>query len=691
MGKGWRSCLTGSLLACSTAIANTDLRVSTPGQSPDRSLRMKSTGVPAFSFVRGEKRVEQIPVLNVGVEPRLEHFSAKSSTPLPELRLPQVQKLPAIPSVDTRAILRGLNLQVGPARELVAILPSFRAPTVISLASEPEVKVNEPNPTLTEVKAPTVDELKILQAQIFMDYHRRYDLALGLLSEVVGGKQDVATDLHFLLGLASDGVGLHSEFLHHMRKVLRTNDETWQRAAVDALARQARSQDQWLVGEIDARAEALGFEVEQADQYLVNRARFYLEKNDLGRAEDALVNVSASSKLHPDAQFLRAILNYRAGRVDEALLMAESALELLKSQKPNSELRNIAALTLGRLQFQKGKYKEALETYRQVQSQNPLFPTAMTESAWSQIQNKDYEGAAGNMYSLHTDFFRNTFAPESYIVRTIGYLNLCQFGDGLKVLYSLNQRYKPMKESLKTYLAQSKDPMVIYDSIRKFFRDASARTIDGLHRNLFFELARHPSFIEPQSRINAYEEEIQRWKDISLDVVKLEREILARIQAAREEQAEVKKKDPESKSLADFEQQIWVLQLEYDIAKRARNAIRPVRENASARLAKEIDSTKVIAARALQARLREMAKVVDEILDQSEVLGFEIYSGAGEHLRFQAAGGKIDPKGQEEVKVTIREGRAVQWEYKGEVWQDEIGHFRSSVQNVCPPEEGGKQ
>ena len=58
----------------------------------------------------------------------------------------------------------------------------------------------------------------------------------------------------------------------------------------------------------------------------------------------------------------------------------------------------------------------------------------MVESAWTQILGEDYEGAAGNMFSLHTDFFKNAFSPESYVVRTVGYLNLCQYGDGAQVL-----------------------------------------------------------------------------------------------------------------------------------------------------------------------------------------------------------------------------------------------------------------
>jgi hypothetical protein len=30
------------------------------------------------------------------------------------------------------------------------------------------------------------------------------------------------------------------------------------------------------------------------------------------------------------------------------------------------------------------------------------------------------------------------------------------------------------------------------------------------------------------------------------------------------------------------------------------------------------------------------------------------------------------------------------WDFRGEVWEDEIGHFRSSLENVCPKDENRK-
>jgi len=52
----------------------------------------------------------------------------------------------------------------------------------------------------------------------------------------------------------------------------------------------------------------------------------------------------------------------------------------------------------------------------------------------TQLASDDFAGAIGNMYSLHSPYFKAVYQPESFVVRTIGYLNICQYGDAYKSL-----------------------------------------------------------------------------------------------------------------------------------------------------------------------------------------------------------------------------------------------------------------
>jgi hypothetical protein len=75
-------------------------------------------------------------------------------------------------------------------------------------------------------------------------------------------------------------------------------------------------------------------------------------------------------------------------------------------------------------------------------------------------------------------------------------------------------------------------------------------------------------------------------------------------------------------------------------------------------------------------------------LDQADVLSYELYSGAGEHLRYQMAGGALG--GSEDVALQRKDQKSLQWNFKGEIWDDEIGHYRSGLKNVCPSEQASQ-
>jgi hypothetical protein len=62
-------------------------------------------------------------------------------------------------------------------------------------------------------------------------------------------------------------------------------------------------------------------------------------------------------------------------------------------------------------------------------------------------------------------------------------------------------------------------------------------------------------------------------------------------------------------------------------------------------------------------------------------LRYEIFSASGENIRFQVAGGKKENRIPANV---IPKSKSLHWNFDGEYWEDEIGHYRSSLTNNCP-------
>jgi hypothetical protein len=672
------------------------------GRAPSADLKIKTSKVPTFDIyqkkvVKGKTetfRVKNIPRLDIGEEPQ---FIANSEfdVEIPATRKPQAFSIIKRQTPPTLSIEKYLTSAPQPAAEAKQIAKADRmvpdVPT-FPLVQDP-VFQSEGKVTLVKSEEMTPSRLKLLQALIFLEIKKSYNMALALFAELLDD-QEVQTEAQYQLAMSSKGLGLYSEYKHQMMKVLNNPDKVWQSKAALHLAQNAQTADFELVKILDPKIENLKLEVTDADQYQMNRAKYYLEQNNLTLANLALDEIPTTSKLSLDAQFLKSVLLYRGGQLQEAIAGQTLVLKTLMEQNPKSELRSVAALTLARMHFQASQYKEAFDTYLKVDKTYSEWPQAMMEQAWSQILAEDYEGAAGNMFSLHTDFFKNTFAPESYVIRTVSYLNLCQFGDGAKVINDLKRKYTPVNKQMESYASSRKDPLDYYETVKAFAKNPDQKSVDGLPKHFIFELIRHPSFINEQKMINSAEEQVVRYNKIALDLIKQERDTLAAQNTIRNEINKLRKKldkasNTEAKEklkeeIASQDRKLNSMKIQYHIAKKARNSIKELRSDGFARLEKEKTEYKMRAAMAVKNRFDNMFNTLKNTIDQSDVLNYELYAGAGEHIRFQTAGGEITDKERAELKPEDK--KSLNWDFKGEVWEDELGHYRSSLKNVCPRE-----
>lgn len=675
-------------LICSAAYAQNAVSVKKSGRSGSSNLKVKSSNVPTFDFhqkkvVKGKVetfKVKVIPLLDIGEEREVQ---AESVSPLrlpasEQLTLKSLRRRESPPLMSLK--LKPYNDTVGQPKNITTTDAFDKIPDVKVLSAFKEPAVQDPLVQLAKMDDMKPNDYKLLQALIFLEIQKNYELAMGLFAELMDDPQH-RTEALYNYGMTAKGLGLNSEFRQYMLKVVQeAKSKNWQQLASEALAKNITVLSTSDIALIDPLIAKHDIDVTKNDDYQITRAKYYSEKGQLGLMEDALILVPETSPRYPEALLLSALFNYRQGKVEEAAVQLEKLMSVTDSDK-TLQLRSVGALTLARIQFQSSQYKEAFQSYLKVDKSNPLWLQAMVESAWTQILSEDYEGAAGNMFSLHTDFFKNAFSPESYVVRTVGYLNLCQFGDGAHVLKDMTKKYSPWKKKLADYAAANKSSVNYYNTVKNWVQNSDLKEVDGLPRSFIVELARHPGFMNVQRQINNAEDEISRFNKIALTLITMERELIAKQDEASKQLASAK---ANSSSVQQAEKKLLSYRIQYHIAKKARVSIKNLRTLGIARIEKEKDSMRGQAAQALQGRYKEMLAGLNRVLDQNEVLQYELFSGAGEHLRYQMAGGDVNAKERPELKV--EKEKSLNWKFKGEIWEDEVGHYRSSLKNVCPQE-----
>lgn len=672
------------------------LRKKSEGRKPSSEVIYRQSGVPAFEMVQKKGtqvyKVKDIPKLDIGEEKQLE--AADFQVQIPEKRTLQLGELKRL---NSPPIVPLQQFAVEPATRPKKIIQStgeVLTPPVKDLAAVP-TPVIEPAPlAVKNFVELNPDEYKMLQALVFLENQKKYDLAMSLFVELME-KPKYRTEAMYHYAETAYGLGLFSEFRQKMIQVIQeTKDLTLKKMAAESLVKNIKSLESTDIGLIDPLVESFDIDIATNEHYLLKKAKFYANKGDLGQVESAVNLIQPGSPLYSDALLLKAIFNYRQGQVEAAITDLETSWPLIESDK-KSQTRNLSALTLARLYFQKGDYKTAYKNYLKIDKSSTSWLQAMVESAWTQILAGDNEGAAGNMFSLHTDFFKKAYSPDTYIVRTVGYLNLCQFGDGVSVLNDLKKRYTPVKAKLDTFQKNNKNTEKYYDIVKNWLKNTDLQEVEGLPRAFIVELARHPSFTALQKQINNFEDENLKFNKITVDLIRKEKEVRLRMLQAKNELAVLKREKADPEKIAKFDRKFLAVGVEHMIVSRAREGIKKMRTDALARIEKEKVNLRQFAGKVIQSRFNEHVAVLTHLIDQNEVLSYEIYSGAGEHIRYQMAGGKGKEEVQKEqaangrapASLTPEESESYKWKFKGEVWEDEIGHYRSSLKNVCPADD----
>lgn len=587
--------------------------------------------------------------------------------------------LVVIPNYQPLPVLDQAKVVVKP--EHIAQIPVVKP---LDFGAEPLLNETQSDiKNLVEIKP---EEYKMIQALIFMEYNKRYDLAMSLFVELMDVPQ-YSQQATYHYAETALGLKLFSEFREKMLQVSReAKDPMVKKMAVESLVKNMQYLQISDIELVDPVAKQLDVDTVNFPAYLLKKAKYYSEKGNLKEFENALLMIPTDAPEYKEGTLLKAILNYRRGQVDEGITELEVLWPLVEEKKKD-QIRNLTALTLARLYFQKGEYKTAYKYYLLVDKTSGQWLQSMVEQAWTQILANDNIGAAGNMFTLHTEFFSKAFAPETYVVRTVGYLNLCQYGDGVHVLEDLNKRYKKVQEELESYQKANSQGMAYYDLVKAFLKNPKQESFDSVPRAFVVELGRHPTYTNIQTQINAYEDENSRFNKVTIDLIRKERDARLEMLKAKNEFTQAQRDGKKGDGLRNLEKKYLSRGVEHLIYSRARNGIKKMREAALARLMKEENILREKAGKNLQVRFGEMVGSLDRLIDQQEVLSYEIYSGAGEHIRYQMAGGEGKQETKAPASLTPDDKDSYAWKFKGEVWDDEIGHYRSSLKNVCPQDE----
>ncbi len=698
--------------ATRNAAGQNAVQVVVPARVGTTALPKTKNGVPVFALKQKIKKkrhvitisVKNIPRLDIGTEKQISAGSFMPSTQIVDLsHYTAVKTLPspAMPSLkETRKVIAAKIEHVAKAEwphngkfKLGQMVTHERIAAV-----DLSMGTNKPLEDLKPIKEFSPEQLLMLAATLLYEKGNKCHVVTGLLSELAKNPQ-YTEESNFDLGMCAHKMGFHTEAVTRLLRVVKTENVEYTPDAVAALVDNLpKEYDDQVAPVLLSIKNRVLIPASSKDNLHFVIARYADEHGNYKLASDEGQKVSTASPHYADAQYYRAIGLYG----DKHVKQAEAALTNLRGWMnqtgyKSDDLKALIAMNLARMYFMQGRYQLAENEYMKVPKDHPLWIEALIEQGWTQLNLDDAAGAIGNMYSLHSPYFRMVYMPESWVVRTIGYINICQYGDAYRALQLMEQKYRGWQKQIQSYLNGRDNSLAYYNTVKNYIRGGSSgRDVDGLPYQVIREIARQRGFTNDQDAVNNLEDEASQYSYVygilqrdqagvkfrtnrtNGRVLKLKRDIAAinkhpkNMQYLNEWMAEERNEH----RLLEFQK------FEGQLYEQARQGYLKMKAMAIARIEQKKYSLVHDAGDQLMAELQGLNKRLSKIFDGNEFLRYEIYAGSGENIRYQVSGGRTAATLR--IPSNVKPQKIMHWDFDGEYWQDEIGSYRSTLRNNCP-------
>jgi tetratricopeptide (TPR) repeat protein len=446
-----------------------------------------------------------------------------------------------------------------------------------------------------------------------------------------------------------------------------------------------------------AQTGQLPAESKDAFHYIIAKAA--ARSGHFGVAFEHAEKISAKFERYWQAQFILAVADYSLGRQTRAYDRMKKLKQDLSKLPSQEALASLVNINLGRMAFSEKKYSESVQHFRDIKKDHPMWVDALIEQGWSQLLAGDASGAIGNMYSLHAPFFKSVYKPESFVVRTIGYLNICQYGDAYRTLTTLEQEYQKVLEQIRQY-RQSADSKRYYNSMIQYLRSPTTQaSVDGVPFQVWREVGRHRDFLNLQTAINNRVDELEQQKFISGLIEKDRSQVRWLIKKSQERLADLSQKLKKSETNPELAKNVneWkrlrtnelnvleALKFELSVVDRSAQKYESLIKVAAERVHKRKAQMQLAAGEVLKTRMRNAENRLAAVIENNELLRYETFAGSGENIRYHATStGQGDKVNSKRMPTHAKpESKELKWAFSGEYWADEIGHYRSSLKDNC--------
>ncbi len=203
-------------------------------------------------------------------------------------------------------------------------------------------------------------------------------------------------------------------------------------------------------------------------QYLLAKATY--ERKDIPLAERLRRAVEAFSRIQTGRHYLQAlyfvgVCEVELGDLPRALETFQRAVQVQGDDPGDREIRELAWLAIGRIDYELGKYGEALDAYQEVPESSPDFYDALYEIAWTYVKKGDYDSAAKAVDLILLGAPDGKLTPEANLLKGHLLLQQRKYADAEETYNAVINKYAPVRDEIDALLKVHADPAAYFEQL----------------------------------------------------------------------------------------------------------------------------------------------------------------------------------------------------------------------------------
>ncbi len=206
--------------------------------------------------------------------------------------------------------------------------------------------------------------------------------------------------------------------------------------------------------------------------YLLGKYRYK------SRSYDEAINlfklVNKKSPYYVQAQFFQGITHVQKRESVPAVKAFQNIIDTLPDAEgvdDKSRMQDLAHLSMARTYYSASvrldesgipkidpkKLSAAVKYWNRVDVASEYWLESLFEGSWAYFMAGDYPHALGNIHTLESPYFPNSFFPEAEILKAVIAFTICQYEDATTIVARMKERFEPIRKELDEILDKYKD------------------------------------------------------------------------------------------------------------------------------------------------------------------------------------------------------------------------------------------